>query len=237
MNIKNENILTQLPFVEVFESIQGEGSAAGYLTTFIRFFGCNLRCNWCDTRYSYSPTEPEFYATVGEIIEKVEAFGNKYICITGGEPLLYIDEIILLVKELSRFESVDDISIETNGSLNIEPIVQIRKMDSILNSKVRLIIDYKTPSSGQVEKMILSNYLQMSDNDEIKFVIGNVNDFNVAKEILDKWYKKGRVLFSPLWGEMSGDKLVKLLLESKIKSAKLNIQLHKVIWGVEAKGV
>lgn len=90
----------KLPMVEIFETVEGEGLKAGFLTTFVRLFNCNLRCVWCDTKYSYAPHTPEFYATIAEVAEKTKALGNPSVCLTGGEPLMHGAKSLALILSL-----------------------------------------------------------------------------------------------------------------------------------------
>lgn len=237
MITENETNIYKLPIVEIFESIQGEGTKAGYITTFIRIFGCNLRCKWCDTNYSYAPAEPKSYLLIDEIIQKVNSYNNQYICITGGEPLLYTKEVIYLIKVLSCIQYIKDIHIETNGAVNIKPFVMARNEGEIIYKKLRFIMDYKLNTSGETEMMLVSNYKYLNDRDEIKFVIGSEQDFEQAKEVITKYYQKGIILFSPICDMMHGDDLVNLLIKNKMNSVKFSLQIHKVIWGSDVRGV
>lgn len=227
----------KVPMVEIFETIEGEGSAAGYPTTFVRLFGCNLRCVWCDTPYSYAPAKPEFTATIKEIMEQVNYYKNSKICLTGGEPLLSFEKSSALIHSLVNESYIDDIHIETNGAINLGPFKDIRDSNEKWKEKVRFIIDYKLPDSGENEKMIHENFSYLSDKDEIKFVIASDNDFNAAIKTLDFWHVKGLPLFSPVWESMSPSKLVERILESKSNKIKLNMQLHKIIWDPQKRGV
>lgn len=226
-----DDIEVNLPVVEIFQSIEGEGMKAGFLTTFIRLFGCNLNCNWCDTTYSRKPYAPRYNLTVAEIVTRVARFKNKHICLTGGEPLLHGEAASLLIRNLSKLDFVDDIHIETNGSLDLKPFTQLREENPFIDQKVRFIMDYKLPSSGEMEKMVLKNFTLLQDRDEIKFVVADDQDFDTAKEVLHNWHIKGYPLFGAVWDRMPLQRLAGLLIDHKLQNAKLNVQLHKVIWG------
>lgn len=227
----------KMPMVEVFQTVEGEGTRAGYPTTFVRVYNCNLRCTWCDTTYSYAPSKPEYYATIEEIVSKVEALGHHHICLTGGEPLMHKEKSLYLVFALSQISCVKDLHIETNGAIPLDPFVKLREKDTNVNSKVRFIMDYKLPKSGEMDKMVHSNFALLDDRDEIKFVIGDKEDFDVAVEVKKKWHQKGIVLFSPVWDTMHPAKLVELILSNHLDDVKLSLQIHKVIWHPSKRGV
>lgn len=227
----------KLPMVEVFQTVEGEGTKAGYPTTFVRVFNCNLRCTWCDTPYSYAPATPEYLATLSEIVEQVKQFPNKYICLTGGEPLMHGRKSLLLLQALAEIDGVEDIHIETNGAIHLGPFQNLREKHPLVGKKARFILDYKLPASGENEKMILENFDLLHETDEIKFVIGNRDDFQMAVDVVKRYVKKGIPLFSPVWETMPPHQLVSLMLEHGLTHVKLNLQMHKVIWDPNARGV
>ncbi|HFK1722817.1 MULTISPECIES: 7-carboxy-7-deazaguanine synthase QueE [Bacillus] len=237
-DLHRKNVLEEkIPMVEVFSTVEGEGLKAGYPTTFVRVFNCNLRCKWCDTTYSYAPMKPQYLATIPEIVQSVVKFSNKHLCLTGGEPLIHKNKSLQLIEELSKIDYLEDIHIETNGAIDLEPFHQLRNNNMLVNKKVRFVIDYKLPDSGENNKMIHDNFLLLEDRDEIKFVIASNEDFHFAKNVLDKWYKNGTPLFSPVWESMPPQKLVGLILENELTNVKLNLQLHKIIWHPDQRGV
>ncbi|GAB7386377.1 putative 7-carboxy-7-deazaguanine synthase QueE [Bacillaceae bacterium] len=240
--MREERATVKLPMVEIFETVEGEGTKAGHPTTFVRVYNCNLRCTWCDTPYSYAPAKPEFFATVAEIAAKVESYGNKYVCLTGGEPLMHGDKSLKLVQALASLPEIEDVHIETNGAIDLLPFARLREEDVHVRKKVRFILDYKLPASGEQEKMIHGNFALLSEKDEIKFVIADENDFLVAVDVLERWHRKGQPLFSPVWSTMPPERLVALLLKHKrtkrkLLDVKLNMQLHKIIWDPDRRGV
>jgi 7-carboxy-7-deazaguanine synthase len=225
-----------LPLVEIFQTVEGEGGKAGYPTTFIRIYNCNLRCTWCDTPYSYAPHPPEMTATVGEILEQVERYGNRHICLTGGEPLLYRDKALALLQELAPLPFLEDIHIETNGAIDLLPFHRWRE-SSPHGEKIRFIMDFKLLSSGERNKMILGNFLHLTDRDEIKFVISDREAFDEALSVVNRHVRRGQILFSPEWNSLPPDQLVDWLLQSELKDIRLNLQTHKYIWDPDRRGV
>ncbi len=226
----------KLPMVEIFETVEGEGLTAGFPTTFVRVFNCNLRCTWCDTTYSYAPSKPEFMATIDEIIEKVTHFGNVNVCLTGGEPLMHGDKSLQLLKQIAELDFIDDVHIETNGAILLKPFDELRKKHSI-GKKIRFIMDYKLPASGEMDKMVEENFRYLEDRDELKFVIQDRIDYETAIQIYQTKQQKGTCLFSPVWGKLAPDQLVNWILSDKLKKVKLNLQTHKYIWDPALRGV
>ncbi|AKL96367.1 7-carboxy-7-deazaguanine synthase QueE [Clostridium aceticum] len=205
---------------EIFLSIQGEGISTGYPTVFLRLSGCNLRCLYCDTSYSYEDGEE---MTMEEVLEKVTSYGYKRVCLTGGEPLLQ-QEIKTLLTALKEYE----INIETNGSVDIRLFP--------LGEKHRFTMDIKTPSSGEAENNCLSNFKYLRENDEIKIVIGDHQDYLWAKDLLRQHYEQGIITFSPIYNRVDPKKIVQWMLEDGI-DARFQLQLHKILWDPEERGV
>lgn len=201
---------------EIFHSIQGEGSRIGIPTTFIRTTGCNLRCEWCDTKYAWEGGEQ---IEVPEILEKVKDIGYENICLTGGEPLIQEESIELIdaLLEADRFE----VLVETNGSIDIEPLVDRRVIVSM---------DYKTPSSNMCEEMMDDNLDKLRKQDQLKFVISDQEDYNFAKKICKKAQDHTEIIFQPAGG---GQERLRWIAESVIQEKmKVRVlpQLHKIIW-------
>lgn len=219
MAIEKQNVLY---LTEIFPSVQGETGFTGLPTTFIRLSQCNLRCTWCDTTYSFKKGTAFSFE---QILDKVNTFGCRYICITGGEPLLQ-SNIFPLMSQLCDLGYT--LSLETGGSLSIEQV----------DPRVHVVLDIKCPGSGMNHKNDWSNLDRIRLNDEVKFVIKDLEDYQYAKEIADKYdlYKKANVLFSPVFGELDPKDLVSWILHDKI-SVRLNMQIHKFIWSSETKGV
>ncbi|NET39850.1 MAG: radical SAM protein [Cyanothece sp. SIO1E1] len=243
MEWKNKNYSTkeilgwEIPMVEIFETVEGEGLKAGFPTVFVRVFHCNLRCTWCDTVYSYAPAKPEFTATIEDIVQQVKRYSSRYICLTGGEPLIHQEKSAGLIEQLTMLDNIQDIHIETNGAIHLQPFAEIRSQTSLWQGKVRFIMDYKLPDSGEMDKMIVDNFQYLEEQDEIKFVIGSDKDFEIALEVMNNHYHKGVVLMSPVWETMPPRRLVEKVLEHQLSQVKVNLQLHKIIWDPNQRGV
>ncbi|NGX58430.1 MAG: 7-carboxy-7-deazaguanine synthase [Chlamydiae bacterium] len=205
-----------LNIIEVFHSVQGESSFTGLPTTFIRLAACNLRCVWCDTSYSFGRGEPQ---TIEALINQVQC---PYVCVTGGEPLLQKNVHLLMSALIEKGVTV---SLETGGSLPIQNV----------HPKVHVILDIKCPGSGMSEKNLWSNLELLKPIDEVKFVIKDAEDYEYAKDILQK-YALTNVLFSPVFDEMDSQTLVEWILRDHLP-VRLNLQTHKFIWDPATKGV
>ena len=209
---------------EIFYSIQGESSYAGRPCVFVRLTGCNLRCAYCDTRYAYDEGQ---YVSIDDIIELVTSYRCELVQITGGEPLIQEKTPSLIYRLLKKgFE----VLLETNGSLDISPI----------DERCVKIVDIKCPSSGEEKKNDLENLKRLSTKDEIKFVIGNRKDYIYAKNIMSRFMKDNPEmkppLFSPVYAQMDPKVMAEWILADRI-DVRMNIPLHKIIWGAEARGV
>lgn len=188
----------------------------GIPTTFIRTAGCNLRCDWCDTKYAWEEGEE---MEVDEIIDKVEEIGCDEICITGGEPLIQ-EETIGLIDSLLEEDSYE-ILVETNGSINIDLLV---KRDLIVS------MDYKTPSSKMNDKMDHDNLAKLREGDQLKFIIEDQEDYMYAKDILKDINLPLDVILQPAGGEIKRLKwIAESVLQERVKVRVLP-QLHKMIW-------
>ncbi len=205
---------------ELFLSIQGESLTAGFPTVFVRFTGCNLRCNYCDTTYAYDEGQkmsPE------AIYEKICEYTYERVCLTGGEPLLQ-KELNLLLRLLDDYV----VSIETNGSLPLQAIK--------LGSKHTFVMDIKTPSSGEAQQMHWPNLALLTARDEIKFVIGTRTDYEWVCQILRQYHPKATISFSVVFGQLDYQEVVQWLLADRLE-VRFQVQLHKIIWGREERGV
>lgn len=207
---------------EIFSSVQGETSFTGLPTTFVRLSQCNLRCSWCDTKYSFKKGTA---ISIPSIIEKVKEYGNRHVCITGGEPLLQ-PNVHQLMKVLCDLGYI--LSLETGGSL------PTREVDT----RVHIILDIKCPGSSMHNKNHWENLGGIRNCDEVKFVIKDEEDYHFAKEVAEKYglFDKTQVLFSPVFNELHPQKLVEWILRDKLK-VRLNLQMHKFIWPPETRGV
>ncbi|MEX2414521.1 MAG: radical SAM protein, partial [Paenibacillaceae bacterium] len=202
-------------------------------TIFVRLFGCNLRCVWCDTTYSYPPIEAERTMTIDEIVAEVNQYRSTRICLTGGEPLLYGEHSLALIEALiAGVDRLVDLHIETNGAMDLALFIS-----RIHSSKVRYVMDYKLSGSGEGGRMVLTNLDILRSCDELKFVIATDADFMEAKQVLEQYPTKALALFSPVWESMKPERLVLLMLEHGLSHIKLNLQLHKIIWDPATRGV
>ena len=213
--------------VEKFVSINGEGLRSGELAVFIRFANCNLRCSYCDTKYSFiNPIYTE--ESIDELVKYVKSTGVKNVTLTGGEPLIQ-NEIKELMIELSNIGN--RIEIETNGSINIAPYLNI--------PNVTFTLDYKLKGSGMEMYMDLTNYDLLRKNDVIKFVVSDYDDLEKTKEIIKKYdlINKANCLISPVWGRIEFEEIVNFLNDNKLNDVKMQLQIHKIIWDKDKRGV
>jgi len=218
--------------IEKFLSIDGEGPSAGEIATFIRFGRCNLVCSWCDTAYSISEDVVGETLTKEEIYKYIKENGTKNVTLTGGEPLIQNE-----IEELIDFLSKDTellIHIETNGSM---PIYTHEQFERLTN--VSFIVDYKLPSSGMEEMMDIKNFEVLSLQDVCKFVIGTIEDLKRAKEVVDHYRltEKCLVHFSPITTTIQPVEIVEFMKTNQMNDIRLQIQLHKIIWSPETRGV
>jgi 7-carboxy-7-deazaguanine synthase len=211
-----------LRVTEIFASIQGETSYVGLPFAFVRLTGCNLRCRYCDTTYAYDGGE-EF--SLEEILSRVEAFGIPRITVTGGEPLLQPEAFGLVTAFLDRGFTV---LVETNGTVPLGP----------LDPRAVKIMDVKCPGSGEERKMLWENFSALTPRDEVKFVIASEEDYRYAKEILARTCGKApfTVLLSPAFGFLAPETLAGWMVGDRL-AARFQLQLHKLVWGPEARGV
>src|SRR5205814_5449991 len=206
---------------EIFHSIQGESSHAGRPCAFVRLTGCNLRCRWCDSEYTFAGGEK---MSIDDVVARVKSYGCKLVEVTGGEPLAQ-GESFDLIKRLCDEEF--EVLIETSGSIDITPV----------DRRAKIILDIKCPGSGEVEKNRWSNLDDLRDHDEIKFVIADRADYEWAKRVIAEKQLEGRtILFSPVWGELELKPLAEWMLADRVP-ARLQTQLHKHIWGADVHGV
>ncbi|MCP5062198.1 MAG: radical SAM protein [Ignavibacteriae bacterium] len=207
---------------EIFYSIQGEGTNAGLPCTFIRLTYCNLRCSYCDSEYAFHEGK-DF--SIDEIICEVKNYNCNLVEVTGGEPLMQ-EESLILIEELCKLNY--DVMLETGGSLPIENV----------NKSVKIILDLKCPSSKMEKKNLYENIDFLKPNDEVKFVIGNREDFDWTKEIIEQYNltEKCKILFSPVFGKIENEQLVEWILKDNL-NVRFQIQLHKQIWNPNKRGV
>jgi 7-carboxy-7-deazaguanine synthase len=218
--------------IEKFLSIDGEGPSAGEIATFIRFLGCNLRCSWCDTKYSWEKESTTERLSSREIYDYIKENGSNNVTLTGGEPLIQ-ENIHELLGILNNDENLK-IHVETNGSVDIGCFKEKYK-----SGNISYIVDYKLPSSKMTECMNLSNLNSVDFNDTYKFVIGSKEDLNMAYDIIKKYdlTSKCLVYLSPAFGAIELNDIVEFMKNKKLNKVKLQVQLHKIIWDKNARGV
>jgi 7-carboxy-7-deazaguanine synthase len=217
-----------LRVTEIFHSIQGESTWAGLPCTFIRLTGCPLRCVWCDTEYAFHGGER---MTMDDIIARVDSFGTKLVEITGGEPLVHRGAFALAERLLERGYTV---LVETSGAVDV----------AALDKRVHKIMDLKCPGSGESTKNLWSNLAHLTPRDEIKFVIADRADYEwavaaILEHGLDERVRDGELralLISPVWDTMDLRQLSEWVLEDRLP-VRLQVQLHKLIWGANVPGV
>lgn len=226
---------SELLVTEIFHSLQGETSLTGVPFAFVRLTGCNLRCRYCDTSYAFKGGRK---MRIEEILETIRPYQVQHVLLTGGEPLMQ-RQTPALVNRLS--EAGYYVSIETHGEASIAAVA----------GKARIVMDIKTPSSGMCRGGFARNLPLLKPTDEIKFVIASPEDYHWAAEVIRSYQIPAReILFSPMVSapgapgpyasgetrELSPRWLAERILEDRLP-VRLQIQLHKYIWGVERRGV
>lgn len=203
---------------EIFYSLQGESLTVGTPTLFIRLTGCPLRCHYCDTEYAFSGGE---WMSIDEILTRAHNSGAEYITVTGGEPLAQKRCLDLLSRLCDRDYRV---SLETGGAHDITAV----------DKRVTIVMDIKTPGSGEAERNRYDNIPHLDSNDQIKFVICNRPDYDWAKHCLKEYKLNQRcnVLFSPAWQVQDAAELGEWILADKLP-VRMQLQLHKLLWGEE----
>jgi 7-carboxy-7-deazaguanine synthase len=207
---------------EIFYSLQGETTAAGLPSVFVRLAGCNLDCSYCDTRHA---RDNGTIMELDDIMREIEKHPSAdHVTITGGEPMAQ-SNTVLLVKQV--LESGRKCQVETNGSILLKD----------LSERARKIVDVKTPSSGESDSFEMRNLKYLTDRDEIKFVISDEKDYEFSKDFISRYHgRKGTVInFSPVFGAMPAVGLADRIIRDGLP-VRLNLQLHKVLWGPDSKG-
>lgn len=213
---------------EIFLSIDGEGVRTGLPTVFIRLYGCNLKCSYCDTRYSCENSEYKLMSLM-DIIEQVLSYGVPRVTLTGGEPLIHDG-----VKDLINSLVVNgiEVNIETNGAVDLDDFWEYK-----YNSKVIFTMDYKCASSGMEDKMKLWNLKLLQPKDVIKFVVSNYNELEKMEYILEESECKAQPYVSPVFGAIEPKELVEYVLDNNLNNVTVQVQLHKIIWNPNMRGV
>ncbi len=208
--------LTRLKITEIFHSLQGEACNVGLPTVFIRLTGCPLRCQYCDTAYAFTGGE---WMDIDSIIGKVKPYNTPRITVTGGEPLAQ-KSCIALLKQLCDLNY--DVSLETSGAILLDQV----------DKRVVKVLDVKTPASKEDSKNKFENFMFLSADDQIKFVICDENDYRWSKQLVEehKLENKCEILFSPSHDQLDATILANWVLEDKL-NVRFQIQLHKYLWG------
>ena len=213
--------------IEKFVSINGEGLRQGELAVFIRFARCNLRCSYCDTKYSFeNPAYTE--ETLDEIVDYIKNQHVKNVTLTGGEPLIQ-EDVDILIYRLSHLGY--NIEIETNGSVDIKPFLGIKN--------VSFTLDYKLPVSLMEKKMNVENYNYITKKDSVKFVCGTNEDLSRALEIMKQYdlISKTNCMLSPVFGMIELPKMVEFMINNNLNDVRMCLQIHKFIWDPNKRGV
>lgn len=201
---------------EIFTSLQGEAKHTGRVTTFVRLGGCPFKCVYCDQKESRrGGTQMD----IDEVMMEVHRRKNKYVCITGGEPLMQYDDVLPLIYELNQFGYI--VTIETSGLIPI-PIDNYRRSHSF-------VMDVKCPCSGMEHKNFYENLSRLHSQDEVKFVIRNRADIDFAIETLKKYPTKASIIYSPVDNDVEASKLIQRALIKKEIKGRIGLQIHKIL--------
>ena len=208
---------------EIFYSIQGESTYAGKPCVFVRLAGCDLRCSWCDTAYAFAEGRK---MSIDDIVNQVGEYGSPLVEVTGGEPLLQEDVYPLMERLLDGGRTV---LLETGGQIDV----------SRVPGAVVKVMDVKCPASGESDKVDWGNIDRLGSRDQVKFVIQDRRDYEFARETVTRHALDRRcaaVLFSPVHGVLDPKALSEWILEDRLP-VRLQLQIHKHIWGADVRGV
>ena len=219
-----------LQVVEKFISINGEGRRCGQLATFIRFAGCNLNCGYCDTAWANDRKVAFDPMTAEEVYAYIKQTRVTNVTLTGGEPLLQQDMGELL--ELLSQDPELYVEIETNGSVLLSKF-------SDLENPPSFTMDYKLPSSGMERMMALENFDHLTEKDTVKFVSGSMEDLEKARELINKYKltEKTSIFISPVFGDIELESIVDFMKDNQMNGVNMQVQLHKIIWDPNERGV
>lgn len=211
---------------EIFDSIDGEGIRTGLMAVFVRLAGCSLRCSYCDTAYSLSLSDTKEALTEDELLERIGRYPWKRVTLTGGEPLLH--PVRSLCDRLGK--AGYEVNIETNGAV---PLWEERPAGTFYT------MDYKCSGSGMKDRMLLSNFSLLEKQDVLKFVVSDRTDLEEMEEIVRHSFGEDHPAFfvSPVWGRIRPEELVEFIRERKLADVRVQVQLHKIIWAPDRRGV
>jgi len=213
-----------LRVTEIFRSIQGESSHAGRPCTFVRLTGCPMRCVWCDSEYTFTGGE---HIPLADVVAQVHSLGCNLVEVTGGEPLAQKSAFALISK---LCDDGFEVLIETGGYVSTEDV----------DSRAKVILDVKCPGSGEEARNDWSNLARLrADRDEVKFVVTDMNDWEFAKRIIADYRLEcctKAILISPAWQQIDLKQLAELIASCGLK-VRMQLQLHKYIWGPDVHGV
>jgi len=203
---------------EIFLSLQGESRSVGLPTVFVRLTGCPLRCGYCDTAYAFHEGQ---WMTLDDITATVAGHGVRHVTVTGGEPLAQRPCMTLLTR---LCEDGFEVSLETSGAVDIASV----------DPRVRIVMDIKTPGSGEVEKNLPANLAHLKKTDEVKFVICNRSDYEWSRAFIthERLAERCNILFSPVHGALAPRELADWIVADKLP-VRFQMQLHKLLWGEE----
>lgn len=204
---------------ELFFSLQGEAKTAGYATVFIRLSGCPLRCTYCDTEYAFQGGE---MLSLADILAQTQAYKVRHVTVTGGEPLAQKNCLPLLSM---LCDAGFEVSLETSGALDITEV----------DPRVSVVLDLKTPASGEMNRNLYSNIVRLKSIDQVKFVICDRQDYNWARlkiDELDLHNKVNDIWFSPSFGQVDATALADWIVADRL-AVRFQLQLHKLLWNDE----
>lgn len=215
---------------EIFLSIEGEGARSGLLCVFIRLHGCNLNCTYCDSRYACEGADYT-EMSIHDIVDKVSEFKTPRVTITGGEPLIHKDikKLILALLNLTDMH----INIETNGSV----LFDTSYLGSNKDDRIMITMDWKSISSGMSDKMQDMNLCYLTKNDVLKFVVGTDEDLEQMKDVVEHNDLDCQLYVSPVFGQIELPKIVAALLKYHLNNVRMQLQIHKIIWDPDKRGV
>jgi 7-carboxy-7-deazaguanine synthase len=211
--------MKQMPYrlriTEIFHSLQGESITVGLPTVFVRLTGCPLRCQYCDTAYAFSGGD---LVSIDDIVQKVASFECAYVCVTGGEPLAQPGCLALLKNLCDKGHIV---SLETSGARDIANV----------DPRVAIVMDLKTPDSGECDKNKWANLPYLKPKDQIKFVLCSKEDYQWACQMITNHQltKSAHVLFSPSYDQLNPTELANWIIRDRLP-VRFQFQLHKLLW-------